>query len=406
MKAPESLSLLILSTSFPRFREDEASVFVGRLVDAFEGVGLSGTIVVPSDTTVREDLKWGCFRVCRYRYGLFRSGRLAFGNGILPNLRKKPSLVFQVPLLLLRQVEIGWRLRKDWQVLHGNWVVTAGPAWLLSFLLKRPFVVTLRGEDVKFLSNAFFRPFFRLFLRRAYRIVTVAEHLREPCASTLNIPLEKFVCIPNGVTSRAGDAEDISSIQKRYALTVGKKYLVYVGRVIPLKRPEVLISLLELALFKDFSILLVGRITQEYQQELALYAEQHGVAERVRFLGSVVPQEVRPLLSSARYYVSASTHEGRSNSLIEALAAGLPVIASDIAGHRETVAHGRTGFLFREELLSELAGLVRPLEEQEEVYQAFSESARQSPVCVTAQEAAERYRELFLEASHERRNIP
>ncbi len=389
------LSLLVLTTSFPRFRGDEASIFVGRLVDGFGAAGMKGTVVVPSDAGVQEEDRWGSFRMRRYRYGVFCTGRLAFGNGIFPNLRKNPFLFFQAPMLLLRQIEIGVREKRSYQVVHGNWVISALPAYFIRLLVGVPYVITLRGEDAKLLQKPLLRSLFRFLLSRAYRVVTVAEHLRIESAELLNLPENHFVCIPNGTLSR----EPFKAAER-------KKQLLYVGRLISLKRPEVLLSLMELQCFKDYTLLLVGRVGDRYRAELEKLIQEGGLEGRVTITGAVPPEKVSELLASSRYYVSASTHEGRSNSMVEALAAGVPVIASDIPGHREAVSHTESGFLFQDDGFAALEKWVLYLEESPEDYKRCAEAAQRSPVCITPEEAAQGYKELFLTASHGKADAP
>jgi glycosyltransferase involved in cell wall biosynthesis len=76
---------------------------------------------------------------------------------------------------------------------------------------------------------------------------------------------------------------------------------------------------------------------------LRALAEELGVAERVRFVG--FQAEVRPWLLEADGFVLSSLWEGLPVSLLEAGACGLPAVATDVAGVREVLADGETGFV-------------------------------------------------------------
>ena len=98
----QKLHICFLATSFPRSLDDEASVFLGRLIDAYSEIGIRGEVIVPHDRAETMEDQRGNFAIHRFRYGLFSAGRLAFGSGILPNLRRNRLLSLQVPLFLLQ----------------------------------------------------------------------------------------------------------------------------------------------------------------------------------------------------------------------------------------------------------------------------------------------------------------
>ncbi|MBF0254582.1 MAG: glycosyltransferase family 4 protein, partial [Candidatus Omnitrophica bacterium] len=88
-----------------------------------------------------------------------------------------------------------------------------------------------------------------------------------------------------------------------------------------------------------------------------------GVADRVIFGGWMEQTRVKACLASADVFVSASKWEGMPNACLEAMAAGLPLVLSRIAGHEELVEEGKNGFLFEQDNGSALADLIRGLAE-------------------------------------------
>jgi glycosyltransferase involved in cell wall biosynthesis len=79
---------------------------------------------------------------------------------------------------------------------------------------------------------------------------------------------------------------------------------------------------------------------------LRALAHQLGIAQRVTFLGFVGGQDKINLLRSAQFFVCPSRHEPFANAILEALAAGLPVVASAVGGNTELVRDGVHGLLF------------------------------------------------------------
>jgi glycosyltransferase involved in cell wall biosynthesis len=97
------------------------------------------------------------------------------------------------------------------------------------------------------------------------------------------------------------------------------------------------------------------------QPELMALAQQLGIGDRVRFVGFVIGQEKINLYRSATVFVCPSRREPFANVILEALAAGLPVVAADVGGNPELVHHDKHGLLFPAEDDQALAALLRCL---------------------------------------------
>jgi glycosyltransferase involved in cell wall biosynthesis len=87
----------------------------------------------------------------------------------------------------------------------------------------------------------------------------------------------------------------------------------------------------------------------KYRAELELQAKQLGIADRIHFVGWQSKEQLAALYQQANLFVFPSRHEGMPNAVLEAMASGLPVVASQIAGSEELVLHDQTGLLFPSE---------------------------------------------------------
>ena len=129
-------------------------------------------------------------------------------------------------------------------------------------------------------------------------------------------------------------------------LPTDRTLLTYVGKVIPEKRLEWILEVLRL--LPRTEAVIVGGYTEEhygdryYRELLATFAD---VAPRAHFIGEVPWDHVPSYLAASDVFVYPSPWEGSPNAVIEAMAAGLPSVVSDIDAHREIIEHGRTGFL-------------------------------------------------------------
>ena len=120
-------------------------------------------------------------------------------------------------------------------------------------------------------------------------------------------------------------------------------YAVFVGRLVPEKDISTLLQAVALVActLPDFRLLIAGDGPE--RGSLQQRTEQLGLGERVAFLGNV--REVPALLARARLFVLSSLTEGISLTLLEAMARGLPVVATCVGGNPEVVADGQTGLL-------------------------------------------------------------
>lgn len=171
--------------------------------------------------------------------------------------------------------------------------------------------------------------------------------------------------LPNGVDAIAVRARAAAPVSHPW-LEDGKPFLIAVGRLHRQKNYETLLDALALVRARavpDLRLLVLGAAPPERRAALEGQARALGLASAVRFEGEVA--NPFPLLSRAATYVLPSLWEGASNSLLEALACGVPVVASRTAGNAaEVLAGGRYGLLADptcpDDLANAIAAQVRP----------------------------------------------
>lgn len=155
----------------------------------------------------------------------------------------------------------------------------------------------------------------------------------------------KVLTLPNAVDLRRFKARSLAD-PLREQLCPGKRRVgIYVGRLEREKGLELLISAwaAQFALRDDTALMLVG--SGSLQTELQSLCRSLGVDTQVHFMGA--RSDVERYLGLADVGLLASQFEGLSNSLLEYMAAGLPVIGSEVSGTEDWVVNGQTGWLFR-----------------------------------------------------------
>ncbi len=195
-----------------------------------------------------------------------------------------------------------------------------------------------------------FRPWHQLVLdrrlaKRTNRIVTNSRCVRD-CLVQNRIAADKLTVIPNGVSpAETAKAKSRAEILKELGLPSDARLIASIGRLTPHKRLKDLIWATDLlsCVRDDAHLLIIGE--GPHRARLERFRAQCHVTDQVHFLGH--RDDVQQLLPHVDCVWIASSLEGQSNVIMEAMSAKVPVIASDIAANRELVVPNETGYLVR-----------------------------------------------------------
>lgn len=154
---------------------------------------------------------------------------------------------------------------------------------------------------------------------------------------------ERFHIIPNGIPAPNWPAIERAEAFDRLGVPHDRKLLLAVGRLWPQKRYRDLIWAAELVACtrRDTTLIVIGDGPQK--AELLRFRDAVSIPDHVAFVGS--RDDVGQVLPHADLFWIGSDYEGQSNAVIEAMQAGVPVVASDIPGNRDLVLHDQTGRL-------------------------------------------------------------
>jgi glycosyltransferase involved in cell wall biosynthesis len=161
----------------------------------------------------------------------------------------------------------------------------------------------------------------------------------------LGVPAEKLKVIHNGVEIRTERSADREQILSEFQVPPQARLIGFVGRLARQKRVHDIIWAMQLLqqLTDRVYLLLVGEGPE--RNDLIALARHMGCEHLVRFAGARA--DAPRLIAACNVFWLASEFEGMSNSLMEAMAAGVPVVATDIPPNRELVVDGETGYLVR-----------------------------------------------------------
>ena len=234
-------------------------------------------------------------------------------------------------------------------------VPSGAVAWLIKKLYKIPYVISLRGGDVPgfrpydfHVYHKLIAPLLRVIWKNASAIVANSKGLRQ-LANTFD-PRFEIPIIPNGI-----DLDTYQAPVRDWSIP----RLLSAGRIVHQKGLDLAMRALGGLKELGWEWHIAGDGPQ--LQGLRALAKQLGIDHRVFFLGWQSRQELMEYYRRVNVFLFPSRHEGMPNALLEAMASGLPVIASCIAGNEELVVDGETGYLVASENVEALQTALKKL---------------------------------------------
>jgi glycosyltransferase involved in cell wall biosynthesis len=277
------MKVAVLTTSYPRCPHDVVGRFVADAVEHVRARGVVVEVVGPQQ---------------------FRNFGLAYGHGVLGNLRRRPWLAFAVPPLLGSFVRAARRVDAD--LLHAHWL----PAGWVAARSGKPYVVQVWGTDVELARRA---PWLVRGVLRGARLVIAASTALAQSASLLGA--REIRVIPSGVELPAAVGPEADPPE-----------VLYAGR---LSEEKGVLELVEAA--RGMNLVVAG---------------DGPLREHVPGARGFVPNdELQAMYARAAIVVCPSRREGFGVACLEAMSHGRPVVATGVGGLRDLVVDGKTGLV-------------------------------------------------------------
>jgi glycosyltransferase involved in cell wall biosynthesis len=345
-KPSVKLKVLWLTSSYPRFENDSAVIFLRQLAHFLLEEGIDLHILSPDDSAVESPLFPASIQDYRFRYFFPRRLQLlAYGSGILPNLRAQPWLFLQVPFFLLSQFLSARRLirRLEPDLIHAHWLFPQG--WIAAWLGRRwkvPVIVTAHGGDAFSLQQSALAGIKRWTVQNCSTWTSNTS----ATAQAVGDRLPKPEIIPMGVDYRRFNSG--ISLDKSPEVSV----LLFVGRLVEKKGVRDLINayaLLEETALEKTELWIVGDGVE--REALELLVNQLNLRGKILFHGRLPNDQLPNYYAAADIFIapsitdSSGDSEGQGVILLEALASGTAIISTRTGGIGEVLEHGKTGLL-------------------------------------------------------------
>ena len=331
------MRLLVVASTFPARRGDGTPSFVWDLADRLSG-SFDITVLAPMVPGAKRRERAGTVDIVRFRYFIRRFEDLADG-AILENLRAKRSRWLQVlPFLVAEAVamrRVAARIRPD--LVHVHWLIPQGIVARVA-LPRVPQVVTTLGGDLYALQGTAGRAAKAVVARHATAVTVMSEDMRRRVLA-LGAPADHTFIIPMGAEVDAVRAS-AANVQRE----PGR--ILFAGRFVAKKGMDVLFDALP-KIGRPWRLEIVG--AGPLERQVAERARPFG--DRITFSGTLPRDQLAEAMARCSVFVLPSIaapsgdQDGLPVVLLEAMAAGCPIVASKLPGIDEAIDDGATGVL-------------------------------------------------------------
>lgn len=337
------IKVLTFSTLFPHSAKPHNGIFTETALKDLNRTGCIESVVVAP-------VPWFPFRNARFgKYSVYARApkeEVRIGVRVLhPRYFLPPKIGMNfAPFLLAAGVR--GTLRKlidegfDFDVIDAHYFYPDGvAATILGKYFGKPVVISALGTDINVIPEFFFpRKMIQWAGKQAFAMISVCEALKQEMVKR-GMTEHKINVLRNGVDLSLFYPVDRQATRER--LGISGFTVLSVGNLVPGKGHSHAIS--ALSLMPDVNLLIAGSGPDE--QKLKGLAVAAGVADRVKFLGALPQETLRDYYGSCDALVLASSREGWANVLLESMACGTPVVASDVGGTSEVVRSEVAGVL-------------------------------------------------------------
>ncbi len=283
-----------------------------------------------------------------------------------------PFVKFNNPLLS-GLLTIALRFNPDIVHIHGHLsFATCLQALFVAKILRKPVVITVhgtyaaRGRMLEAVQRFYLKTIGRIIFSLAHRIICLTGSDAKEIVS-LGVPRRKIVIIPNGV--------DIDWYKPRRKS--GKNEIVlWAGRLVPEKGIQHLLKAWSLVIKQkpDAKLYLAG--TGPLKIKLKVMCKYLGIQNSVKWYGYIPWINMRDFLHCGSIFVFTSTKEGMPFAILEAMASGLCVVATDIPGINSVIRDGYSGILVPTSDVKGLAKALVDLMSNKDLLRSLAKTAR------------------------------
>ncbi len=379
----------MLTSSYPKFRGDTTAPFIESIATHIAAQGVETHVVLPEHRELNRGAVEDGVHFHPYRYAIRPEWTLwGYAEALRADVKLKRGVYALAPLAQLSSLNAMLNLaaRKQFDVIHAHWVLPNAPAAaLVAMRHNLPLVISMHGSDVFMAEkNGAFGSAARWCFDRAAWNTACSDELMQR-ALALGADENKTELIPYGADAKAFHVHPDRAQRVRAQLNLQRDdvMVLAVGRLVYKKGFEFLVAAMPQILqgAPNARLVLVGY--GDLRDELETQARALGLNGHVTFAGRVAREDI-PAYFAAADIVSvpsvrdaAGNVDGLPNVLLEGMAAGKPVVASNIAGFPDVIGDGESGLLVPEKNSPALADAIVKLAHDAALRETLGAHARE-----------------------------
>ncbi|MDP3012737.1 MAG: glycosyltransferase family 4 protein, partial [Candidatus Subteraquimicrobiales bacterium] len=354
----EGMRVLLISNMYPSKDSPNFGIFIKEQVDTLKQKGVNFTLVV--------------------------------------NTIKKGGWVslFKYLLLFIKVIKASFY---DFDLIHYHYLFPNGLLALIPYVLRRkPLIATAHGSDVNLVAKVgWIKRLNSLVFKHLSILICVSEDLASELQQVFQINPKKVLVVDCGVDTDIFKPEDKNRLRNLIGLSPSQKIVLYVGNLVLVKGVNYLIEALPEIIKKHPEVYLVligsGPALKDLQREVvALNLEDY-----VRFEGAKPHWQIPRWMGAADVFVLPSEREGFGLVALEAMACGVPVVASKVGGLTEFIEDGKDGFLINSGDKNALVEKINYLLTNFKAYESISSAAREKALRYDIGIKAEKIKEIY-----------
>ena len=333
------MKVLILTSSFPIKEGDYYGNFLLSQAKALRDKGCKVTVLAPHSKGAMVKEKIDGVEIIRFRYFWPSLERVAYGEGIINNLRKSLWAKVQLPVFFLSFFLNAFKLALKSDIIHAHWAVPSGMiAIIVKLFLNKKVVITPQGSDL--FIGSWLGKVTGFVLTRANLVIGASQYLFTE-AKSLGVKKEKLVLIYNGLS----DLEELLKIPIRKNTNFR---LLFIGRVAKEKNLDLVLKSLPktITYIPGVRLDIIG--DGPLLENMKGLVEELAITNYVKFFGAKPKNELKSFFEKVDVVVLPQDVPGGFGLVpVEAMAAGKVMVLGRVPFADEIIKNGKNGILVK-----------------------------------------------------------
>lgn len=380
------MKICILTHTFPKHYNDTTAAFMHPLILGLLEMGHNVIVLTPYTPHLRtSDFP---YRIITYKYiWPKRFHRLGYSQTLSQGGSFKFETYILAPFLyLFGFIALLRLLQKDkFHIVSAHWILPNGfLIFLVSLLVKVSYTVTLAGSDVYIANkNSLFSIMARLAAENSSAILSDSpQYLKELQKTGATIKERYIIPYPVDTSKINIKRRDLISLRRELLIKSDTVVILAVGRLVQKKGFKYLIQATHLVLKRQKNVLLIIVGDGDLRDQLKSLAKKLKILEYVKFVGNVGRNKIFCYYNLADIFIMPSIVDSQGNiddrpvALLEAIACGKPVIATNFPGNALSIKDQISGLLISQKNVNAMSNAIIQLIESDELRKSMSMQAK------------------------------